>query len=180
MYLEVPRTNGGKLEKEIRAREMSLRSVYSTKVKILERIGTSLKQLLGNPDRWSGAQCNLTDCLPCKNEDQRVSCRTRNITYKTSCTICKDEGRITQYIGESSNSLKYYWNPEAKSHMRRHLNEDHQGGSGDIFQDFSCKVIAKHKTAITRQLSEAWLIKSHMGGGTPLNTKYEYNHGIIP
>ena len=57
------------------------------------------------------------------------------------------------------------------------MQEDHPGVG--IENAFRVSVIAPHTSAFTRQLQEAYLIKS-FSGGTLLNTKYEYHHGIIP
>ena len=52
-------------------------------------------------------------------------------------------------------------------------------GGGDPMSDFTVTQLISHVSALSRQMEEAWRIKIFKGG-TMLNTKYEYNHGIIP
>ena len=99
--------------------------------------------------------------------------------------VCRQEGQSVTYIGESSNSLseragqhvKDATDPSKESHMRRHVQEEHPGEVPS--QCFTIKVITPHLTALSRQVEEAFLIKTHKSG-TLLNTKYEYHHGILP
>ena len=77
----------------------------------------------------------------------------------------------------SSQHLSDYWDSSKESHLRRHLAEAHPEGSPT--DNFTFKVISIHSSALARQVMEAWLIKS-FHGGTLLNTKYEYHHGILP
>ena len=55
--------------------------------------------------------------------------------------------------------------------MKRHLVKEHD--------DFTSRVIKSRMTALSRQIYETWLIKSHKMG-LLLNSKFEYNHRIIP
>ena len=52
-------------------------------------------------------------------------------------------------------------------------------GGGNPFQSFSVKILSTHTSAMSRQVKEAHLIKSYKGGEL-LNSKFEYNHGILP
>ena len=70
-----------------------------------------------------------------------------------------------------------FYSQEKESHMGIHLQEAHEGRGSPA--NFISKVMRSHFTALERQIFEAWKIKSHRGG-TLLNSKLEYNHGIIP
>ena len=90
------------------------------------------------------------------------------------------------YIGETSNSynerasqhLRDYQDESKDSHLRNHLEDTHNS-EGDPKSDFKFSILSTHPTALTRQVREAWMIKS-FEGGILLNSKYEYNHGILP
>ena len=45
--------------------------------------------------------------------------------------------------------------------------------------DFTVTQITPHVSALSRQVEEAWRIKNFKGG-ILLNSKLEYNHGILP
>ena len=80
------------------------------------------------------------------------------------------QSRAAQHLSHAQDTAK-------ESHMRRHIEESHPGGSPATV--FNIKQITPHVSALTRQVEEAFLIKKFRGG-TLLNTKYEYNHGILP
>ena len=102
----VPKTPGGCLGRDLRKVEASLRAVCSTKVRISEKVGTTLRQALFKSDPWEGP-CKDEKCHPrLTGEGERSRCRRRNITYSNQCKKCKVGGITTLYIGESSNSLK--------------------------------------------------------------------------
>ena len=76
-----------------------------------------------------------------------------------------------------SQHLEDFQDPSQESHIRRHLDECH-GGQGSP-EDFTSSIISKHTSAMARQVQEAWIIKSFTGG-VILNSKFEYNHGVLP
>ena len=160
------------------------RVVCTTKVKITEKVLKTLRQALVKADPWEGGLCEDPSCHPCLTGEGKTRCRRRNITYINQCNKCKCEGKTTLYLGESSNSLKErmqqhtedFFSKDTESHMRSHLMDEHGGGT---LEDFGSRVMRTHLTALERQIHEAWMIKSFRKG-TLLNSKMEYNHGIIP
>ena len=135
--LQVPKTPGDNLAKQLRKTETKLRAVSTTKVKILERVGCTLRATLVKSDPWGGEPCHDLNCHPCKTEDMKVSCRRRNVCYTNQCLKCKATGVNTTYIGESSNSLRErmqqhcedFSDSSKESHMRQHLEYAHGGGT---------------------------------------------------
>ena len=103
--LTVPRTHGGELVKLFREAETNIRSVCTTKVRVKERVGNTVKSLLTKSNPWIGENCPRQDCLPCQSKDKGFDCKRRGVTYMTSCNICQAQGSTTAYIGETSNSL---------------------------------------------------------------------------
>ena len=105
--------------------------------------------------------------------------------YTSTCLICKEQGLKTIYIGESSNSLAeravQHLNdaadPSKESHMAGHIKEQHPGAIPE--ETFQIKQLSSHLSAFSRQLEEAYHIKTFKGG-TLLNHKFEYNHNLLP
>ena len=155
------------------------------KVNIVERVGDTLKSLLVRSNPWGSMNCPHPDCMPCKSLEKNYSCMRRNVTYMTSCELCKEEGLMTAYISGSSNFLYERTSQhicdsqdsDKKTHMRRHTKEKHPGMTPN--EIFTVKQIIPHITALTRQMEEDFLI-NQFNKGVLLNTKYKYHHGILP
>ena len=126
----VPFTPGSQLAKNLRVNEEHLSKVSNNKIKIVERTGTKLVDLLTRSNPWKGADCERENCLICftkqrteKNKTQ--DCHQRNIVYETRCLTCQEKEqdkindmdltehekrelnkklKLFKYIGESSRS----------------------------------------------------------------------------
>ena len=85
----MPCTPGGGLQKIIQTEEDKFTLGTNLKrIRVVERGGTKLKDLLSTSDPWEGKDCERKDCLPCKNrEDDRkgIGCQKENITYSIRC-----------------------------------------------------------------------------------------------
>ena len=74
-------TPNAELQKLLQAEED--RFIATTKLKrirIVERGGTKLKDLLCSRDPWEGKRCEREDCLPCsgdENEGAGISCQKK-------------------------------------------------------------------------------------------------------
>ena len=79
--LKVPRTHDGALAREMRKTEVKLRSVCNTKVKIMEKVGPTLKSILVKSNPWSSENCPRPNCLPCKTQNKGFNCKRRNINF---------------------------------------------------------------------------------------------------
>ena len=66
--LFVEQTPGGKLAKDIREVLTRLETLLGFKVKVVERSGTSLRNLMPNTNPWAGARCSRLDCVTCNQE----------------------------------------------------------------------------------------------------------------
>ena len=63
-------------------------------IKIVERAGERLVDMLHKSNPWDESDCGRKDCLPCesaaKDDDiVRKNCTQRSVIYKTWCEICK-------------------------------------------------------------------------------------------
>ena len=183
--LFVPYTPGGELASRLKSAELELRDLCGNKVKIIERAGVSLKQILVKTNPWSDLKCGRPKCLICQSGDKAGYCKARGITYMTSCLQCKANGIERHYVGESARSgyergreHLYDYETESKqneSHMFKHFSIEHQN---DEKPEFSMKVIKTHQSALNRQIHEAILILSNES--VIINSRGEYNRCQLP
>ena len=91
----VPYTVGSTLAKRLRDAEENLKGTTGYKLKIVERGGTKLEDLLHRSDPCQGQDCCRQGCLLCatkqytgKNSTQ--DCSKRSLVYKTYCISCQE------------------------------------------------------------------------------------------
>ena len=126
----VPFTTNGRLAKLLRDNEEKLESMTGTRLKIIERTGVKIQDMLTKSNPWQGQDCLRQNCLLCNSKTRTgkatsQECMKRNIVYETTCATCekmqleelenselgeeeiKDKKRklvLYKYIGESSRS----------------------------------------------------------------------------
>ena len=107
----------------------------NTKVKVIERVGNTLKSQLVRSNPWGNSNCPRPECLPCTNGPKNFDCKRRSVVYMTTCKLCQSENKKVSYIGETSNSMSERMSQHLEdaldvakdSHMRRHLEDTHGG-----------------------------------------------------
>ena len=182
----IQRTQGGKLASQLRELEPELFKITQGKVKVVEKNGTKLEDILIRNNPWASEACSRPGCTVCQQDSapKNPACRRRNVTYQNTCLICKKDGKETIYIGETYRSLSErhsehvgdWLDNKDESHMQKHATEAHSGQA-----DFQIKILKSHKTAISRQISETVAIKCKtLEGATLLNSKTEYNRCLLP
>ena len=184
--LFVEQTPGGEYARRMREAEEVLARITGWRVKIVERSGTTMKQLLVKADPWDGGTCGREECMPCKSGEDNSKCFKRNILYETSCVTCAGGGKPSRYVGESSRSgferaaehFSDYKNEKSDSHMLKHAMEEHPG---EIRPSFKFKVTRTFQNAMKRQISEAVRIRRVENSDvTILNSKGVYNRCSLP
>ena len=106
----VDRTPGRQLVKELRDREQLLRAVCSTKIRVMEKNGSSLRQLLQQGDPWAKDPCHRTDCKPFRTEGKyRGNCSSPNLVYISECMVCLSKGLKSQYRREQQIIKRKKW-----------------------------------------------------------------------
>ena len=128
----VPYTPRGELAKRLREVETDMEKHTGNKLKIVERSGTKLIDLIHKSDPWEGEDCGREGCILCITKQRTgkylsQDCHRRCIVYETWCLTCEERGikeieeddtideemrnrriremRRYNYIGESSRSL---------------------------------------------------------------------------
>ena len=180
----VPRTPGGELVTRLRQAEAELYNVTGDKIKFVEKSGAMLKNILHKNNPHAGESCGRLACLVCSGgAEGSGDCKSRNITYKTSCLACLANGKEATYYGETCRTayergLEHsndHISMKEDSHMHRHEALEH----GDKKVEFSMKVIRQHKSAFQRQVHEAVVIEMNETKNI-LNAKGEYNRCSLP
>ena len=126
----VPFTPGSELAKLLRENEEKLVKITDSKIKIVERTGIKIQELLTKSNPWKGNDCERENCLLCytklRTEKLRTQeCHQRNIVYEKRCLNCEEQEHhridqleitehekrelkkkimIYKYIGETSRS----------------------------------------------------------------------------
>ena len=130
--LFAPFTHNSALAKELRMAEEKLGELTGYKLKVVERAGMKLEDLLRKSDPWQGSDCYRELCLMCKTKDttgknKSQSCTKRSLVYEMWCLECderenekikreadgdekleeelKKTKKIYKYIGETSRSI---------------------------------------------------------------------------
>ena len=168
----MPRSTGSKLCKMLRAEEQKLTEVTGYKIKIVERSGDQIRRILCKQNPFEGAPCGRDHYMVCK-PGGKGDCRIRNVTFETTCDICKQrnqeagvedtEENVSKYVGETNRSaaersrehLNDLKEQREDSHIYKHKTIEHP----DTEVTFTMKVIKRHKSALERQVHESVLIE---------------------
>ena len=114
----VPRTQGGQLVRELQKEEDTIAEQSGYRVKLVEKGGTRIGDILVRIDPFGRGDCMRGNCFPCLTKHltcKWVPCWGQNITYMATCFRCKEAGVKAVYHGESCKSLQN----RAASHMEK-------------------------------------------------------------
>ena len=144
-----------------------MNKVLGDRIKIVEKTGTKLKDVLTSNNPWAKEPCGRIDCLVCTRGDVkgRGGCKIRNVTYVTRCLACSGRGDDSKYYGESSRTAyergcehaKDYQEESEESHMFKHQVLDYP--EEETKSLFEMRIARQHKSAFERQVHEAVLIE---------------------
>ena len=112
--LFVTPTPGAVLAKDVRKREAELNRNTNERVKIVEKGGLKVKDMLGSKNPFKKTKCEEKACPMCtssefilqNSDDIQIPCSTNNVGYRWSCLTCKDRKIIKIYEGETSRSAR--------------------------------------------------------------------------
>ena len=185
--LFVTPTPGGVLAKELQKREAELNRNTDERIKIVEKGGLKIKDILGAKDPFKKSNCSEKTCPLCtesefidiQTEERKISCRANNVGYRWLCVTCKEKDIVKVYEGETGRSarlrgsehLKDLEKKRDKSVLYRHKLADHPHEE----VKFKMEITKKFKDALTRQANEAVRIYTRPSHET-LNNKSEFNH----
>ena len=125
----VQHTQHSKLAQNIREKLRMLETVGSFKIKIAERIGDNLVDILHKSNCWANEDCSREDCLVCKSSEygaKKGSCRRRNVTYETFCLLCEEEEAPEMpetHLGSDDKDTMAAMDPEKKTGTNSEIKE---------------------------------------------------------
>ena len=125
MFVEA--TPGGELRKKIQ----KLAKRYEVKVKVVERVSTTVKKLIQKSDPFPRANCDRDDCEVCPRKgNSNTDCRTTGCIYELTCKECD-----RRYRGTTSKSVYHRTKKEVADWLKKdedsplwkHSQQYHQG-----------------------------------------------------
>ena len=153
------------------------------RIKVVEKSGTKIKDVLHRKDPFKKKQCERPDCFVCRSNGKgKGMCNKENVKYTITCT--ENCGRKDVYRGETSYSaytrgkeqLEMYHNRNPSSALHNHCENEHQGNRVQFRMDITGTF---HRDSTLRQISEGVDIE-----GTSqqrlMNTRSEWNSSLIP
>ena len=188
--LFVDQTKGGKLAKELREIIKRLEGIIGFGIKVVERTGSKLKNILSNTNPWAGSTCGREECVTCSQDsEEKPPCTKRSLVYESICLKCNPEAKKkgplenmnmaipSIYVGETARSVQErsrehwegYRRKDNDNHMVKHMTLHHEEGAEP---EFLMKVVGFHRTALSRQVGEAVRIAKR---GLVLNSKAEFS-----
>ena len=172
----VPATPNSKLSKSFRQKI----NESGIKIRVVEKSGRKVKNLLQRNDPLSDQHCQERDCFVCSTSN-KGNCRTTGITYRISCTAVNCQFRYNGQTSQNGYSrggehLDDYRLKKDKTVMWEHCQQQHTG----IQQTFSMEVVDKCRNDPTkRQILEG----IHIQNTNPLesmNMRNEWNSAQVP
>ena len=117
----VPFTPGSELARKLRENEEKMGKFTNNKLKIVERAGVKLQDILTKANPWKGQECQRTNCILCltkqrTEKNQTQDCHKRNLVYETRCLTCENKekeriensGSTEEEKREQMNNIKLY------------------------------------------------------------------------
>ena len=183
--LFVPVTKGGKLAKEMKAREEEINRYSKDRIKIVEGGGVQMKTILVKKNPFPTQRCEKKKCLLCDTNvstEISIPCNSHNVGYQLVCDTCRDRGVDKVYEGETSRSARVrgaehsrdFKKGAADSALYKHKQNEHRNEE----MTFSMKITKRFSDPLSRQANEAARISSR-GKYDLLNSKNEFNHPPI-
>ena len=186
--LFVEQTPNGELARRFREAEVELAKLTGFRIKIVERNGTKVKNILHVTNPWAEGVCERAGCYPCATGEIKC-CYKRNIVYTNTCRQCtgadgkEGAGTGAWYVGETSRSAfergGEHWRDWVKKQPDSHILKHQELAHPDQEQpNFEFRIKGSFRSALERQVTEAVLIRR--AGAAALNSKGVYNRCSLP
>jgi hypothetical protein len=112
--LFVTPTPGGVLAKEIRKREEELNKYNTERIKIEEKGGLKIKDILSSKNPFEKSKCKKKTCPLCKEgeyvdvqtDEIKIPCNSNNVGYRWRCVTCQERYKTQVYEGETGRSAR--------------------------------------------------------------------------
>ena len=147
---------------------------YHLKIKVVERVGETVKSILQRSDPFRTNICEREDCLICEKA-LPVNCRERGVVYELVCTVCerKYRGQTGVSIYERTCKHSKDWRDGLEScPLYRHQELFHPDGEFD----FEVKVLSKCFGKPTRRMITEAVKIGELKDGESMNSKKEWTY----
>ena len=182
--LFVPATPGSELAKRIRAREAQINSDPNERLKIVEKGGVKIRQILAKNDPFPQKPCDEVSCPLCQKSKFltkipkfKVPCDTQSVGYRWTCSNCNHI-----YEGETGRTIrtrtKEHVTQLKKSEKSNPLVKHYDRYHPELSPAFQLEVLKSFKDPLSRQAEEGVRIYS-ANPERLMNTKNEFNHPSI-
>ena len=152
-------------------------------IKVIERSGSKIKDILHRKDPFKKEQCNRQNCFVCtSNGKGKRNCNKQNIKYTISCM--EECGKKDIYQGETSYSaytrgqehIGKFNRRDSNSMLHNHCQNEHHGNIVRFRMDITGTF---HQDPTLRQISEGVDIE-RTNTKRLMNTRSEWNSSQIP
>ena len=104
-----------------------MQSMTGYRLKIVERSGLKLEDILHKADPWQGQDCNRERCFLCKTKsitgkNTTQDCSRRSLVYETWCMTCHEADLETAKI-KAGDDEKIFKNLRDKIKMHKYIGE---------------------------------------------------------
>ena len=90
----VPHTMHSELASRMREKLREFEKVSNFKVKLVEKTGEKIEDILHKSNPWDSNDCERLDCLLCNSAGEKRrkgQCKKRSVVYETYCINCEEE-----------------------------------------------------------------------------------------
>jgi len=147
---------------------------YHLKIKVVERVGETVKSILQRSDPFRTNICEREDCLICEKA-LPVNCRERGVVYELVCTVCerKYRGQTGVSIYERTCKHSKDWRDGLEScPLYRHQELFHPDGEFD----FEVRVLSKCFGKPTRRMITEAVKIGELKDDESMNSKREWTY----
>ena len=79
----------------MREKEVRLKDITGHKIKIVEKSGMKLEDIIAGKNSWRGADCRRPNCFICNTKtltgkNMKKDCTRRNVLYEIKCLTCEE------------------------------------------------------------------------------------------
>ena len=168
MFVEA--TPGSELKKKV---ENVIRRV-KMKIKVVERVGATIKGLLQRSNPFGMTDCKRQKCMICC-QGCGSDCRTRGCVYEYKCEDCSRvyRGQTGRSIYERNKEQIEAWeSADDECPLQRHANVYHGGGHFEA----SMKILARCYGKPSRRLITEAVMIDEIPDGMTMNNKTEWSY----
>ena len=167
---DIPQTPMGVLARDTKEVLQCMEHQTKFRVKVMERAGTSLQNLLSQTSIWKGLPCGRTECVPYTQGGEEIPpCTKSNVVYENICVTCNPHATEKGDLETDQPSFRIlqermnmHWGAfkrrDKVSHIRKQQELQHPGQE----PVFLVKAGSYHRSALSRQIKEAVRIRGRV------------------